>query len=201
MHFHHTELFQRILEFAGQYRSSQPALSCIPPLHIGFTLAPSDHKSSLMAWWSYTLRLPICTDQSSLAEALRTGKASLIILLRHSVTSPAFGADSKSNTTAHFQYKPARSTFSCSSRGMLVCRNSLFGLDLGQKTISNIPTGVGNGILNLRVFSQVIRWTIKFTPPLPIGSQRLFSDFFLVISLMKAALKCNITSPTIWTEL
>lgn len=51
--FHHTELFQRILEFSGQYRSSQPALTCIPPLHTGFTLAPSDHKSSLMAWWSY----------------------------------------------------------------------------------------------------------------------------------------------------
>lgn len=143
-----------------------------------------------------TLRLPICTYQGSLAEALRTGKTSLITLLRYSVTSRAFGADSKSNTTPHFQDKPARSTFSCSSRGMLVCRNSLFGLDLGQKTISTIPTGVRNGILNLRVVSQVIRWTIKITPPLPIGSQRLFSDFFLVISLMKAALKCNITSPT-----
>lgn len=149
-----------------------------------------------------TLRLPICTYQGSLAEALRAGKTSLNILLRYSVPSLAFGADSKSNSTPRFQDKPARSTFSCSSRGMLVCRNSPHGLDLGQETISNIPTGVGNGILNLRVFSQVIRQTIKFTPPLPIGSQRLFSDFFfLVISLMKAALKCSITSPTAWTEL
>ena len=56
--------------------------------------------------------------------------------------------------TSYFQGKPSRSTPSCSSRGMLICRNTLFHMDLSQETISSIPTGVRNRILNLIVFSQ-----------------------------------------------